>query len=107
MLDKNCLKYSSSTIASAICYIVFKFFKMENYQKCYSSDLYFIKEYKEFVEKFSNSSHYNVYVIKECAKDICAFVNEVWKLHLKSTIKKYSVSNFYKVSELMFNQKEI
>jgi cyclin B len=107
MLDKNCLKYSSSTIASAICYIVFKFFKMENYQKCYSSDLYYIKEYKEFVEKFSNSSHYNVYVIKECAKDICAFVNEVWKLHLKSTIKKYSVCNFYNVSELMFNQKEI
>ena len=107
MLDKNCLKYSSSTISSAICYIVFKFFKMENYQKCYSSDLYYIKEYKEFVDKFSNNNHYNVYVIKECAKDICSFVNEIWKLNLKATIRKYSVNSFLNVSELMFNQKEI
>ena len=35
-LDENCLKYSASTIACAVGYIVMKYFKMENYKECYN-----------------------------------------------------------------------
>ena len=105
-LDENCLKYSASTIACAVGYIVMKYFKMENYKECYNSDKFNIKPIKEFIDKFSKSNNYPIYVIKECAKDICYFMNNLSKGNLKSTIRKYSIEKFENVSNLLFGNVE-
>ena len=105
-LDENCLKYSASTIACAVGYIVMKYFKMENYKECYNSDKFNIKPIKEFIDKFSKSNNYPIYVIKECAKDICYFMNNLSKGNLKSTIRKYSFEKFENVTHLLFGNVE-
>ena len=101
-LDENCLKYSSSTIACAAGYIVMKYFKMENYKECYNPKIFNIKPYNQFIEKYSKNSNYSVHVIKECAKDICCFMNELSKGNLKSTIRKYSIEKYENVANLLF-----
>ena len=101
-LDENCLKYSASTIACSVGYIVMKYFKMENYKECYNSDKFNIKPIKEFIDKFSKSNNYPIYVIKECAKDICYFMNNLSKGNLKSTIRKYSIEKYENVANIFF-----
>jgi hypothetical protein len=105
-LDENCLKYSASTIACAVGYIVMKYFKMENYKECYNSDKFNIKPIKEYIDKFSKSNNYPIYVIKECAKDICYFMNNLSKGNLKSTIRKYSIEKYENVTNLLFGNVE-
>ena len=101
-LDEKSLKYASSTIACSIGYIVMKYFKMDNYKECYNSKLFNIKPIDEFVEKYSKTNNYYTCIIKECAKDICNSMNELAKGNLKSTIKKYSIEKYEKVSNLLF-----
>jgi cyclin B len=105
-LDENCLKYSASTIACAVGYIVMKYFKMENYKECYNSNKFNIKPIKEFIDKFSKSNNYPIYIIKECAKDICYFMNNLSKGNLKSTIRKYSIAKYENVTNLLFGNVE-
>ena len=93
-LDENSLKYSASTIACSVGYIVMKYFKMENYKECYNPKIFNIKFIDEFRDKYSKRSNYHIYIIKECAKDICCFMNELAKGNLKSTIKKYSIEKY-------------
>ena len=101
-LDENSLKYSHSTIACSVGYIVMKYFKMENYKECYNSKIFNIKPIEEFINKYSKSNNYHIYIIKECAKDICFFMNELSKGNLKSTIKKYSIEKYENVTNLLF-----
>ena len=101
-LDENSLKYTASTIACSIGYIVMKYFKMDNYKECYDSRLFNIKPINEFVEKYSKCNNYYTCIIKECAKDICNSMNELTKGNLKSTIKKYSIDKYENVSNLLF-----
>lgn len=101
-LDENCLKYTSSTIACAVGYIVMKYFKMENYKECYNNKIFNIKPIKEFIEKYSKSNNYQVYIIKECAKDICFVMNELAKGNLKSTLRKFSNKKYESVTNLLF-----
>ena len=57
-LDENSLKYTASTIACSIGYIVMKYFKMDNYKECYNSKLFNIKPINEFIEKYSKNNNY-------------------------------------------------
>ena len=100
-LDENSLKYSPSSIACAVGYIVMKYFKMENYKECYNPKLFNIKPYDKF-ENYSKNNNYSNFIIKECAKDICFFMNELAKGNLKSTIRKYSLEKYENVSNLLF-----
>ena len=101
-LDENSLKYSASSIACAVGYIVMKYFKIENYKKCYNSKIFNIKPINEFIEKYSKNSNYSIYIIKECAKDICYLMNELAKGNLKSTVRKYSIEKYENVANLLF-----
>ena len=101
-LDENCLKYSGSTIACAVGYIVMKYFKMDNYKECYNPKMFNIKPINELIDKYSKNNNYPVYIIKECAKDICYFMNELPKGNLKSTIRKYSIEKYENVPNLLF-----
>ena len=101
-LDENCLKYSASTIACTVQYIVMKYFKMKNYKECYNSKLFNIKNDEEFENKFAKSNNCAMHIIKECAKDICFCINELPRGNLKSTLRKYSSDKFNNVTKLLY-----
>ena len=105
-LDENCLKYSASTIASTVEYIVMKYFKMPNYKECYNKKLFNIKKIEEFETKYSKSNNYAIHIIKECAKDICYCINELPRGNLKSTLRKYSNERFGNVTKLLYGNLE-
>ena len=105
-LDESCLKYYPSTIAATVQYIVMKYFKMDNYKECYKQHLYNIKKIEEFENKYSKSNNYAMYIIKECAKDICFVINELYKGNLKSTFRKYSSDKFEKITSLLYGNIE-
>ena len=105
-LDENCLKYSASTIACTVLYIVMKYFKMKNYKECYNNNLLNIKKIEEFENKYAKSNNYVIHIIKECAKDICYCINELPRSNLKSTLRKYSNNNFDNVAKLLYGNLE-
>ena len=105
-LDENCLKYSASTIACTVLYIVMKYFKMKNYKECYNNNLLNIKKIEEFENKYAKSNNYVIHIIKECAKDICYCINELPRSNLKSTLRKYSNNNLDNVAKLLYGNLE-
>ena len=105
-LDENCLKYSASTIACTVHYIVMKFFKMNNYKECYNQKFFNIKKFEEFEKRYSKSNNYAIHIIKECAKDICYCINELPRGNLKSTLRKYSNDKFEEVTKLLYGNIE-
>lgn len=93
MINNYYLNYSSSTIATATCYIIMKFFKIKNYKTIFDNNFFNIKKNNIFNNNINNLS--NEYIIKDCAKKICETVNEIINSNLKSTINKYSDNEFY------------
>ena len=105
-LDANCLKYSASTIACTVQYIVMKYFKMEKYKECYNKKMFNIKKIEEYENKYAKSNNYAIHIIKECAKDICYCINELPRGNLKSTLGKYSSDTFENVTKLLYGNGE-
>jgi cyclin B len=93
-MNSNSLNYSFSIIACSVSYIVMKFFKIQNYKFCYDKS-----NFNDLINK-NNSKEINI--IKECAKDICSFINEMPKYNLESTIRKFSNKKYGNVSRLIF-----
>ena len=94
LLDINVNKYKPATISCACTYVVMKFFKMENYQESYSKKYFLHDENKEI------TTEYNV---KDCAKDICLFIDNINKTNYLSCQKKYSNPEQEKVSIIIMN----
>ena len=94
LLDTQINKYKPATISCACTYIVMKFFKMNNYRESYDKKFFMLDEKKEI------SIEYN---IKECAKNICLFVDNINKTNYLACQKKYSKPEQEKVSELILN----
>jgi hypothetical protein len=94
LLDINVNKYKPATISCACTYVVMKFFKMENYQDSYNKKFFLDDENKEI------STEYN---IKECAKEICLFIDNINKTNYLSCQKKYSNPEQEKVSVIIMN----
>ena len=94
LLDVKNAKYKPSIISSACTYIVMKFFKMQNYQESYNKKFYVLDE---TFEKYSEQN------IKECAKDICQFIDNISKTKYHACLKKYSKPEQEKVSTLIMN----
>ena len=94
LLDvKNC-KYKPSIVSCACTYIVMKFFKMQNYHDSYNKKFYVLDPK---VEKYSEHN------IKECAKDICLYVDNINKTNYQACLKKYSKPEQEKVSLIIMN----
>ena len=94
LLDiKNC-KYKPSIISCACTYIVMKFFKMKNYQESYNKKFYNLNE---------NNGKYSEHNIKECAKDICLFVDNINKTNYQACVKKYSKPEQENVAIIIMN----
>ena len=94
LLDVKNAKYKPSIISCACTYIVMKFFKMKNYQESYSKKFYVLDENKE---------KYSEHNIKECAKDICLFVDNINKTNYQACVKKYSKPEQENVAMLIMN----
>ena len=94
LLEIKNTKYKPSIISCACAYIVMKFFKMENYHESYNKKFYVLDE---TVERYSEHN------IKECAKDICLFVDNINKTNYQACLKKYSKPEQEKVALLIMN----
>ena len=92
LIDIKNTKYKPSIISCACSYIVMKFFKMNNYHDSYSKKWYLLNENYSIPSGLS---------VKECAKDICLFVDNIHKSNYTSTEKKYSKPEYEKVAQLI------
>jgi cyclin B len=95
LIDIKNIKYKSSIISCACTYIVMKFFKMNNYHESYSKKWFLLNEKNPIPNGLS---------VKECAKDICLFVDNIHKSNYSSTEKKYSKPEFEKVALLILGK---
>ena len=95
LLDIKNIKYKSSIISCASCYIVMKFFKMDNYKDSYDKKFYSL----ELEEKSTFNENY----VKECAKDICLLIDTIQKNKLLGCHKKFSDDKHQRVSILIMN----
>ena len=93
LLDVKNAKYKPSIISCACAYIVMKFFKMSNYHESYHKKFYNF----ENLEKYTESN------IKECAKDICLFVDNINKTNYQACVKKYSKPEQENVAIIIMN----
>ena len=94
LLDVKNAKYKPSIISCACAYIVMKFFKMQNYHESYDKKFYNLEESKG---KFTESN------IKECAKDICLYVDNINKTNYQACVKKYSKPEQENVAVIIMN----
>ena len=97
LLDLKYIKYKSSVISCACAYIVMKFFKMSNYRHSYDKKFYLVDENINTIP--------NGLGVKDCAQDICVFVDNINNTNLLSCQKKYSKSEFESVATLISNNK--
>ena len=95
LFDLKYIKYKPSIISCACCYIVMKFFKMPNYRQSYDKKFYLINEN---INTISNG-----FGVKDCAQDICIFVDNINNTNLLSCQKKYTKPEFESVSTLITN----
>jgi len=95
LLDIKNIKYKSSIIACACCYIVMKFFKISNYKDSYDKKFYSLE--------INEKSKFNENDIKDCAKDICLLIDSIHKNKFFGCQKKFSDDNHEKVSFLIMN----
>ena len=112
MSDYKSNKYFGSEIACTCVYIVMKVFKLEGYQLCFDKRMFNCKgeigvnvNVKNDIR--GNNNNYRFNVIKECAKDICYFVDVLNKGFLEATKKKYSTDMMYNVANLMWSNNEV
>ena len=99
LIDLNWINYKPSVISCACIYIVMKYGKKENYQEAYNKKYYNLNESNSCFQKFNNESD-----IKECAKNICSYVDNINKTIFLSCKKKYATKENEKVSLIVEGQ---
>ena len=96
MVDLKYVKYRASVIAAACVYIVMKYYKMENYKDVYN------KKYYNLNENDINNKNFRTEVnVKDCAKDICIFVDNINKSNFFSCKNEYASDKNEKVSLIL------
>ena len=99
LVDLKWINYRPAIISCACAYIVMKFYKMENYQEAYNKKYY---NYNE--NDFDNPKFCGEYDIKECAKDICFYVDNINKTNFMSCKNKYSSDDNEKIALIVEGQ---
>ena len=97
LLDLKYVKYKPSIISCACTYIVMKFFKMINYRQSYEKKFFLLDENVNTIPSGCG--------VKDCAQDICIYVDNINNTNLLSCQKKYSKNEFENVSTLISNNK--
>ena len=88
LVDNNLLKYKQSTIAVACCYIVIKFFNLNG--------AHLIVENTNQDVKPTD--------VKDCARDLCFLVKNMWNSSLRATKNKYMSDKYLNVAQLCENK---
>ena len=102
MVDLNYVKYRASVIACSCVYIVMKYFKMDNYKDAYDKKYYNLNE-----NDINNIKHKTDSDIKDCARDICIFIDEINRTNNYTSCKnKYSTNDNEKVSLIISGEIE-
>ena len=101
MIDLNYVKYRASIIATACVYIVMKYYKMDNYKEVYNTKYYNLNENDTNNKNFRNEIN-----VKDCAKDICIFVDNINKTNFNSCKNKYATDSNEKVSLIISGEIE-
>ena len=96
MVDLKYVKYRASVIAAACVYIVMKYYKMENYKDVYNKKYYNLNE-----NDIKNKNFRTEVNVKDCAKDICIFVDNINKSNFFSCKNKYASDKNEKVSLIL------
>ena len=96
LLDIKYVKYKASVISCACAYIVMKFFKIEGYQESYAKKYFMLNENEDLPLGHG---------VKDCAQDICIFVDNIKSSNYLACFKKYSKNEFENVSTLISNNK--
>ena len=99
LIDLKWVKYKPSVISCACVYIVMKFYKMKNYHESYKKKYYNLNE-----NDFHNPKFNNEYDIKECAKLICSFVDNINNFNFLSCKKKYASKENEEISLIVEGQ---
>ena len=99
LLNLISIKFKPSIISCACIYIVMKFFKMKNYKESYLKKWYMI-EGKEGFELEHGCG------IKDCAQEMCNFVDNIGSTKYLSCQKKYSADDYCNISKLIVNYPE-
>ena len=101
MIDLKYVKYRASIIATACVYIVMKYYKMDNYKEVYNTKYYNLNENDTNNKNFRNEIN-----VKDCAKDICIFVDNINKTNYISCKNKYATDSNEKVSLIIAGEIE-
>ena len=101
LVDLKWINYKPSVISCACIYIVMKFYKMPNYHDAYNKKYCNLNENDFLRPKFSNE-----YDIKECAKHICSFVDNINKTNYLSCKNKYASKENEKISLIVEGKEE-
>ena len=102
MVDLNYVKYRASVIACSCVYIVMKYFKMDNYKDAYDKKYYNLNE-----NDINNIKHKTDSDIKDCARDICIFIDGINRTNNYTSCKnKYSTNDNEKVSLIISGEIE-
>ena len=99
LVDLISIKFKPSIISCACIYIVMKFFKMKNYKESYLKKWYMIEEKEGF--EIENGCG-----VKDCAQELCKFVDNISNSNYLSCQKKYSVDKYCNISKLIVNYPE-
>ena len=99
LLNLVSIKFKPSIIACACTYIVMKFFKMKNYKESYSKKWYMIEGKEGF--EIDNGCK-----VKDCAQELCNFVDNINNTNYLSCQKKYSTDDYCNISKLIINYPE-
>ena len=99
LLDLISIKFKPSIISCACAYIVMKFFKKQNYKESYMKKWYMI-EGKEGYEIENGCG------VKDCATEMCNFVDNINNTNYLSCQKKYAVDEYCNISKLIVNYPE-
>lgn len=84
LLDSRSNQISPSIIACSCAYIAMKFFNVNGYQICYDKKL--------------NATHSSSSSIKDVAKEICFFIENLMKTELQHSFVKYSKPKYEEVA---------
>ena len=88
LIDYHLLKYKQSTIAVACGYIVIKFFNLNG---------------ANLIVDNTNQG-VNAKEVKDCAKDLCLLMRNLWDSFLRATKNKYFSDKYLNVAQLYENQ---
>lgn len=100
MINIKWVKYRASIIAISCVYIVMKYYKMNNYKESYNK-----KYYNLDGNDINNPKYRDESIIKECAKNICIFVDNINKTNYLSCKNKYATEKNKYVSLILSGER--